>query len=230
MKYAITDYRKFTLDKINTPEFSHLKLLLYWPLYGLLFMYVERYYPVAHYYPVHCALDDMIPFNELFLLPYLFWFVFLTGMLLYTLLWDVDGFRKMMKFIMITYSVTLFIYFIFPTCQNLRPASFPRDNILTRFMAWFYGFDTNTNVCPSIHVIGSFAVMFTAWHTPRFSSPGWRLGFAAAAVLISISTVFLKQHSCIDIVAAIPLCLVGYFISFRGGRHAKQAAVGRLMS
>lgn len=77
-------------------------------------------------------------------------------------------------------------------------------------MAWFYTFDTNTNVCPSIHVMGSLAVLTAAWHTPRFRTAGWRAAFAAAAVLICLSTVFLKQHSVLDVIAALPICLAAY--------------------
>lgn len=209
-KYPMVDYRKFRPGKLNTNEFRHLKLLLFWPIFGLLFAYVERFYPVKAYYVMHCPVDDLIPFNELFLIPYLFWFVFLVGMLLYTLLYDVDGFRRMMWFIIITYSAAIVIYLLFPTCQQLRPAIFERDNFLTRFMAWFYTFDTNTNVCPSIHVMGSLAVLAAAWHTPRFRTAGWRTAFAAAAVLICLSTVFLKQHSVLDVIAALPICLAAY--------------------
>ena len=114
------DYRQFRFSKLNTPEFSHVWLLLYWPLFGLGFSYVERFYPVAHYINMHCALDDLIPFNEWFLIPYLFWFVYLIGAVAYTFFFDVPGFRRMMRFVMITYSVTLIIYFLFPTCQMLR--------------------------------------------------------------------------------------------------------------
>ena len=142
------DYRKFRFSKLSTPEFSHVWLLLFWPVFGLGFSYVERFYPVAHYIEMHCALDDLIPFNEWFLIPYLFWFVYLIGAVAYTFFFDVPGFRRMMRFVMITYSATLLIYFLFPTCQMLRPEVFPRDNVLTRFIAGFYVFDTNTNVCP----------------------------------------------------------------------------------
>lgn len=51
------DYRQFRFSKLNTPEFSHVWLLLYWPLFGLGFSYVERFYPVAHYINMHCALE-----------------------------------------------------------------------------------------------------------------------------------------------------------------------------
>ena len=225
MKNKVVDYRGFRPRLINEPEYRHLKLLLYWPVYGLLFWYVERFYPVEHYYSVRCPIDNMIPFNELFLIPYLFWFVFLTGMLLYTLLCDVECFRKMMKFIIVTYSAAILTYFLFPTCQDLRPETFPRDNILTRFIEGFYAFDTNTNVCPSIHVIGSIAVLFAAWNTERFSGPGWRAAFTAATVLICVSTLFMKQHSFVDVAAALPVCAVGYFLSFKPLRRPVKAMI-----
>lgn len=228
MKMTPVDYRRFRPKLINTPEFSHLWLLLYWPLYGLGFMYVERFYNVEHYQPMYCPLDDAIQFNELFLIPYLFWFVFLIGMLAYTLFFEPDSFRRMMYFIMATYTVAIITYFIFPNCQLLRPAEFARDNILTRFMAWFYTFDTNTNVCPSIHVLGSFAVAFAAWNTERFKAPGWKWAFGLMALLISVSTLFVKQHSVIDVAAALLLCAVFYVPCFKSAKTKRPVRANRI--
>ena len=210
----IVDYRKLRIDNLFSNEFKHLLYLLFWPLYGLMFFYVERLYPVKEYITVYSRIDDFIPFCEWFLIPYLFWFVYLAGMLLYTALYDIDAFKKMMNFIIITYTVTIVIYLVFPTCQELRPTSFERDNLLTRIMTNYYQLDTNTNVCPSIHVIGSLAVMFTSFHCKGTKTFGWKITFIITAILISISTVFLKQHSIIDIIAAIPLCGMAYYICF----------------
>ena len=210
----IVDYRKLRIDNLFSNEFKHLLYLVFWPLYGLMFFYVERLYPVKEYITVYSRIDDFIPFCEWFLIPYLFWFVYLAGMLLYTALYDIDAFKKMMNFIIITYTVTIVIYLIFPTCQELRPTSFERDNLLTRIMTNYYQLDTNTNVCPSIHVIGSLAVMFTSFHCKGTNTFGWKITFIITAILISISTVFLKQHSIIDIIAAIPLCGMVYYICF----------------
>lgn len=221
-KKAIVDYRNFRLNKINTPEFSHLKLLLFWPLFGLMFLTVERLWIRESYYPISCQLDDAIPFCEYFLIPYLFWFVFLVGIHIYTLLFDTDSFRKLMKFIIITYSAAMIIYILFPNCQELRPPVFERDNVFTQFMTRFYQFDTNTNVCPSIHVIGSVAVMLCAWHSKHFSTPGWRIAFSIVATLISISTVFLKQHSVLDILAAIPICVIAYYVVYFNRKQKAQ--------
>lgn len=215
----VVDYRALRLNNINSEEYRHLKLLLYWPVYGLLFLYVERFYPVASYHVMHCALDDWIPFNEWFLIPYLFWFVFLVGMHIYTLLYDVEAFKGMMHFIILTYTAAILVYLVYPTCQNLRPETFPRDNVLTEFIAGFYQFDTNTNVCPSIHVIGSLAVMFTAWHCRGLEHWGWKLAFTLTALLICLSTLFMKQHSALDILAALPICLIAYKLSFGSRRE-----------
>ena len=209
------DYRSFRFSKLGTNEFRHLKLLLFWPIFGFLFLYVERLSPINTYYPVSCAWDACIPFCEFFVIPYLFWFVYLIGMLLYTLLYDIDAFRKLMWFIIISFSIVSVIYFVFPTCQELRPVAFERDNPFTRFLYYFYQFDTNTNVCPSLHVIGSVAVWCASWCVEQFRTLPWRLFFGITALLICASTLFLKQHSVIDVIAAIPVCLIAYHFSFK---------------
>lgn len=211
----IVDYRKFRFHKLNTPEFEHLKYLSYWLFFGAFFFVVERVWIRKNYYPIYCPLDDAIPFCEYFLIPYLFWFVFLVGIHIYTLLYDTESFKRLMKFIIISYSAAMLIYILFPNCQELRPAVFERDNIFTRFIEGFYQFDTNTNVCPSIHVIGSVAVMLCAWNSKHFSTAGWRITFGIVALLISVSTVFLKQHSLVDVIAAVPICVIAYIASFK---------------
>lgn len=214
-KGDMVDYRGFRFGKLNTPEFRHLKYLLFWPLYGVMFLTVERLWIRDTYFPIHCGLDDQIPLCEYFLIPYMFWFVFLVGIHIYTLLYDTESFVGLMKFIIVSYSIAILIYIIFPNCQELRPVTFERDNVFTRFLAGFYQFDTNTNVCPSIHVIGSAAVAVCAWKSRHFGTTFWRIVFSATAFIISISTVFLKQHSVLDLLAAIPVCVIAYMAAYK---------------
>lgn len=222
MKWSVVDYRELRWSTRKEPRFRHVKLLLFWPLFGLLFAAVERIWVGRVYTPVRCPLDDLIPFCEWFLIPYLFWFVFLVGMLTYGFFFDTENFTAMMRFVIITYSVTMLIYLVFPTMQELRPAVFPRDNPLTRFIRAYYAFDTNTNVCPSLHVIGSFAAMYAGWNSRHFSAGWWRILFGLLCAAISLSTVFVKQHSALDILLALPLCLAAYPLSF-GRRGVRQA-------
>lgn len=66
-------------------------------------------------------------------------------------------------------------------------------------------------------MIGSLAVMFAAWNSKDFHTPAWKAAFGATDTLISASTVFLKQHSVLDILAAPPTCLLTYPLSYGSG-------------
>ena len=149
-------------------------------------------------------------FVYLFVFPYYFWFVFLVGIHLYTLFFDIPAFKKLMYFIIITYTITTVIYIFYPTKQELRPTEFVRDNFCVDIVKALYDFDTNTNVCPSLHVIGSFAVYFTTLYCKPLRTPLWQAILVILTVLISISTVFLKQHSIIDIIAALAVCTAAF--------------------
>ena len=208
------DYRRLSLRSILFGEHRYLNWLWYWLFYGIAFYALERLYTPAVWHPVSCALDAFVPFCEYFVFPYVFWFVFIIGMLAYTVFFEPQAFRGMMKFIVFSYTAALIIYFVYPNCQNLRPHSFTEPNVLTDFMRAYYVFDTNTNVCPSLHVIGSAAVAATAWNTERFGTKAWRVVFCLVAFVISISTVFLKQHSVLDLAFALPVCAGAYGVAF----------------
>ena len=123
----MVNYKNLRPWNLNSPEYRHLLLLIYWPVYGLTFWLLERGLTLT-YHPVEVAFDAKIPFCEFFVFPYYFWFVFLFGIHVYTGLYDIPAFKKLMYFIMITYTVTTVIYLVYPTCQNLRPTEFSRDN------------------------------------------------------------------------------------------------------
>ena len=217
MKKPVVDYREFRLSKINEPRFSHLKLLLGWVVYFALYFLTENLIPEESCHPVHCALDDMIPFNEWFLIPYAFWYFLVFGSLLYYALYDIDSFRNLSKYIMVTQAVAMAIYIIFPTRQDLRPEYFQRDNILTQGVAWLYAFDTNTGVCPSLHVAYSLGLL-SVWLKDRAASRAWKGFIVVAVMLICLSTAFVKQHSVVDIFAAIPVGLLAEWVVYGKNR------------
>lgn len=196
--------KKQKFPNVTCREYRHLFLLLYWVVYILAFFIIERAF-VLNYNNIECALDYKIPFCEFFVVPYVAWYAFLVWIHLYTLIFDVSAFKKLMYFIMITYTVTTIIYLIYPNMQTLRPTEFERDNIFVDIMKYIYIIDTNTNVCPSLHVIGSLAVLFTGWSCERLKKSYIRLLLVAITAIICASTVLLKQHSIIDVVAGLAL-------------------------
>lgn len=202
--------------RLDRETWDCLKLLCYWPLYGVVFFFAERVFRPERFHVMHCWLDDLIPFCEVFLIPYLFWFAYLIGIHVYTFFCDRRAFQNLMRFIILSYTIGLVIFFAYPNCQLLRPSVFPRDNMLTQFMASFYRFDTHTNVFPSLHVVGSMAVWYAARDTSLFENRNWRLFFHLSTLLISVSTVFLKQHSALDLMGGVVVSVVSYGLVYRG--------------
>ena len=213
MKKPVVDYREFRLSRLNEPRFSHLKLLGGWIVYFILYFLTENLIPASKCHPIHCWLDDIIPFNELFLIPYCLWYLLIVGSLLYFMLYHIDSFKRLSIFIMITQAVAMAIYIIYPSRQDLRPEVFERQNILTRLMAFIYAFDTSTGVCPSLHVAYSIGIA-SVWAKYDGASRPIKVFIALQAALISISTTFVKQHSFVDVIAALPVCVLAEVLVF----------------
>lgn len=226
LKPAVIDYRKIRLNNILSPEYRHVLLLLYWPMYLLSFIILEQR---PAFFTAYSPLDDLIPFCEWFVIPYLGWHVSLLTLSLYTLAYDVDAFKRFMKNLILTTIIAEVIYLFWPSQQLLRPdlAELGRSNPLTWVVGIIYTVDSNTNVCPSLHCIGAFAIYFVARSTAALRTKGWTIFFGIFALMICASTVCIKQHSIIDFFAAIPVTAIGYyFFYFRGRKEiaAKLAA------
>ena len=210
------DVKNFRLQKINQPQYRHFWWLLFWPVYYLRYFLVEALNPAgAPAHVMHCFLDDLIPVCEYFLIPYGLWMVIMLAMTFFTMIWDVDTFQKYMKFLLITITVSTTVFIIYPTCQNLRPETFDHQNLFTWILSMVYAVDTNTNVCPSEHVIGSLAVLAAVYNSKYFKETWKKAGMTVAMILVALSTVFLKQHSVLDVLYALPVCAVAYIICFR---------------
>lgn len=226
MKRPEVDYRRLRPNNINTPEFSHLKLLLGWVGYFALYFLTENLIPPEKCTPMHMWLDDLIPFNEWFILPYTFWYVLVVFSLGYFLLYHVDSFKRLQTYIIITQICAMAVYIAFPSRQDLRPETFPRDNFLTQVIGWLYAFDTSTGVCPSLHVAYSFGIA-SVWTKEKQAHPAWKAFVVVATALICVSTMFVKQHSAVDFFAALPVCLLAEAIVYRDRYFHRKAALQR---
>ena len=213
MRKPVVDYSTFRPSKINEPQFKHLLYLLGWIGYFILYFLTENFIPRDKCYPVHCRLDDMIPFCEYFVIPYVGWYLLIVGSLLYFMLYNPDNFTNLMKFIIVTQIVAMAIYIIFPNRQDLRPTEFVRDNIVTDIVGILYAADTSTNVCPSLHVAYSIGIAST-WLKEKSASIRCKALITIFCFLVCISVAFVKQHSVVDIFVALPVCLLAEWIAF----------------
>ena len=215
MRPPAIDYRKLRLNNIRTAQYRHLLLLLGWVGYFVMYALTENLIPAEKCHPVHIYLDDVVPFCEWFVIPYVSWYLLIVGSLLYFGFYSVVSFKKLQTYIIITQIFAMAVYIIYPNRQDLRPQVFPRENVLTWILGMIYRIDTNTGVCPSLHVGYSLGIAST-WLREK-TVPGWvRAMIAVWCGIICISVAFVKQHSVLDIFAAIPMCLFAeWFVFFR---------------
>lgn len=209
MKKPVVDYRKLRWSNLRSPEYRHLLLLGGWLAYFALFFLTENLIPYDKCHEVHCGLDELIPFCEYFLLPYVGWFGLVAGSLLYLMLYDIPNFRRLSIYIMITQAGAMLCYILWPNIQLLRPETMPRDNVFIWLLVHvIYSFDTPTGVCPSLHAAYSIAILSVFLHRKE-TALWWRILLPVLAALIIASTFLIKQHSVLDALAALPLCLIG---------------------
>ena len=213
MKKPVVDYRQFRLSRLNDPQFAHLKYWLTWLIYFALYFLTENLIPVEKCHPIHSVLDDMIPFNEYFVFFYVGWYFLVFGALAYTFFYDVDGFRHMQKFIIITQVIAMTCYVLYPSRQDLRPEVFPRENALTSLMAFIYSFDTSTGVCPSLHVGYSIGILSVGLKDRQLGT-GWKLALSLFVLMVCVAVCFVKQHSAVDVLVALPMCLLAEILVY----------------
>ena len=224
MRKPVVDYRGLRPNNITSPQYRHLLLLLGWVVYFCLYFLTENLIPAEACHPVWCKLDDIIPFNEMFVIFYVGWYVLIVLSLGYFMFYSVESFKSLQTYIMVTQAIAVICYIVYPTRQDLRPDSFERENILTWIMGLIYRFDTNTGVCPSLHVAYSLGIA-SAWLKEK--SAAWYVKFIVTVFVIGVclSVAFTKQHSVVDIFAALPVCLVAEIVAFgkyyKGKRRVK---------
>lgn len=200
----------------------HAYLALYVPVFMAMFFTVEALVgPESDYWVSYMPLDDSIPFVPSFVLPYCMWYPFLIGTGIFLMLRDRDNFLRYMYFIMSGFTAALVFCLLVPNGQNLRPESFAQDNFFTRLISLIYAADTNTNVFPSMHVIGCAAAVCAAFRSPAMRR--LRAGSLLLSLLICASTVLIKQHSFLDIIGAAvfiaPLYIFIYVLPDRKRRR-----------
>lgn len=213
-------------------KYSHAWTFSYGILYMVWFTWLEENVTYG-YYRVESVLDKYIPFIEVFVVPYLLWFVFCFATMIYLFFNDKADYYKAVKLMATGMTIFLIICTFFPNGQNLRPHYFERDNIFVDLVKMIYQTDTSTNVFPSLHVFNSLGCYIAITHNEKLrKSKLIQRGSLVLTILIVLSTVFLKQHSIIDVFGAFILMLFLYPLVYQPehqkvGKHTtlKQPAI-----
>lgn len=204
------------MKKKNVPLILDILLLLCFPLMLVLF-FIEEKTITSNYVVIECSLDNFIPFIPQFIFAYILWYFVIVSPFLFFIK-DKEDYRRYMYFLILGFTAALLIYWLFPNGQNLRPTLPIYDNFAEKLVGILYRNDTNTNICPSLHVILCIGVAASVFHNKNYKllQKWWmRLLITAVLLIISVSTVFLKQHSVIDVASASVLGGLLYVICYR---------------
>ena len=195
-------------------KYKHAWLLLYAFIYLPWFCYLEKTV-TRNFHVMHASLGDLIPFNEYFIVPYLLWFLYVGAAIFYFLITSKEDYYKLCIFLFSGMTISLIICTFFRNGTDLRPVIDPDKNIFTALVAYIYRTDTCTNVFPSIHVYNSIGVHIAVARSERLRGHRLiRLGSGLLMISICMATVFLKQHSVIDLIGAVILAYVIYGIVY----------------
>ena len=185
-------------------RYGHAWVFAYAPIYLIWFGLLEQ--RKTSFVIVHSVLDDLIPFCELFIIPYLLWFAYMAVCGVYFFLHEKQEFYQL-AFMLIT-GMTIFLIFctLVPNGHFLRPVSIARNNFFIQLVRMIWRVDTPTNVLPSLHVYNSLACHMAVSNCKALKDNKLvvRSSFLLAALIIA-STMFLKQHSVVDVFCAFAM-------------------------
>jgi len=113
------------------------------------------------------ALDQHIPFNQYFVIPYLSWYFVLYWVPLWLLFKDVRLFRRVLFSLCLGLLASYATYFFFQT-MVLRPAIYEAD-VFSQLVSYIYRWDKPYNAFPSIHFPPNFIFFFAGYRVREFN-------------------------------------------------------------
>ena len=202
---------------------------VYTVLYMLSFMFVEQSEVETHL--IHSLVDDKIPFCEYFIIPYVIWYFFLIGSVLYFTFFNSSNkeYYQFLGTLGVGMTIFLIVSYVYPNGQNLRP-ELTGDSIFIQAVQFLYRIDTPTNIFPSMHVFNATAACVALFQNRRLRKHRvFSAATLALTVSIILSTMFLKQHSVADVMTALILNIICYQVFYRI-IPANQEKIGRILT
>lgn len=190
-------------------------ILVYGIFYIIVFFWLENRNVEINI--IHSRWDSLIPFCEYFIIPYFSWFIYIAFTLIYFLFLckENEESKRFIASFCIGMTVFLGISYIYPNGHNLR-TEVVGDGFLIQAMKFLHWIDTPTNVLPSMHVFVTVACSIALLRQEALCShKGFKHFIWLWSILIILSTLFLKQHSVVDVIWALVLNILCYICIYK---------------
>ncbi len=205
-----------------------LFVIITYAVYAALFFIIDNL-PRENPTILHSVIDDYIPFTRYALIFYVSWFPLLAiPMLYYVYRKDYDDLFHLILPLFTVMFASLLIYVFWYNGLDMRPEACTENDILAWGVNFIHSMDTPTNVCPSIHVSSTVIIDLSLQNAEIFRDSKYRIMKILIRLLdiaICASTMLLKQHSIIDVVAGLAFALLVYYVYDRAVFHKQAPSV-----
>lgn len=157
-------------------------------------------------------IDDQIPFVPIFILPYVAWYFYITGVLLWLVFKKRTGqlLYQQILAVCLAETIAFVVFLVFPTYMP-RPDVVGQD-LFSAMVRLIYRSDFPYNCFPSMHV----CLAALSGYALDLAGPKhlvFRLANLLLVVLITLSTVLTKQHMTPDIIGGLLLAVIGWWLA-----------------
>ena len=215
---------KSLIKKILYVIVTLLPMAIYMVVYMPTFFWVESLDHAGNFHIIHTAVDDMIPVIEVFIIPYAMWLPYLVAGMIAIAIRSRKLSRKTSYMLMAGMTLFIIISLVYPNMLELRAAIPDRRNIFMDCINYLHSIDTPTDVLPSLHVYDAIVVAAGLHLTFRDKKVMLVLSDILTALIV-LSTLFIKQHSIIDVISAIvmfiPVFIIICFVIKPVGKETK---------
>ena len=197
-----------------------IPIAVWFVIYMGLFGFLEIV-PPKDVHLIHCALDDRIPNIAVFIYPYVSWFPYIVVCATLAIKnLDDRQFKKAVLVLTTGMNIFLFISYVWPTGLDLRESIvYDLHTLSGNLLKFVQTVDTPKSVFPSMHVYVTLVLQY-ALEMQKKLVPAWGIWVGRVlAVLIVLSTMFTKQHSTVDVTAAIVMFAV---LALAAGKIVKK--------
>ena len=176
---------------------------------GGLYLLANSWGRVMGSYNIQFNFEKKIPF-----IPWTIFIYYLIFPYLATAIFTVPKYRDFFRVVggywLITF-VSSAIFFMLPTTMPRPDEIVPQSGLMGLLFRAIYFVDGPHNLFPSLHVSSVSYIGFVNW---RFSLR-FRILSTVAAILISVSTLTVKQHAVVDMLGGFIVGLVTFLVMFR---------------
>ena len=119
---------------------------------------------------IHSLADDKIPFCPYFIIPYVLWYFFLIGTVIYFAVFcpSKKEYYQYLGTLGVGMTLFLLISYVYPNGQHLRPdLGSTGGGVFISVIRLLYKIDTPTNIFPSMHVFNATASCIALYQNER---------------------------------------------------------------